>query len=390
MFHVSADNDDYWGTVATPTFNPVGGTYSSAQIVTIQCATNGATIYYTIDGSEPSSWSTAYSGPIMVNVTTTIKARAFMWEYMMASETALATYEIKVASPTFDPAGGAYSSAQNIVLSCPTPGATITYTTDGSEPSSSSATYSSPIIVTSSSTIKAKAFISRMTDSDTASATYTINLPPSVVSTPTFNPASGTYSSTQNVTLSCNIAGATITYTTDGSDPVSSSTPYSTPIQISVTTTIKAKASMRGMTDSDTASATYTITTEQQPTKVTPPTFSVPGGTYSSTQSVTIECATSGAIIRYTTSGLYPDSYSPVYSGAIFVGVTTTIRAKAFVPGMENSDVVSATYTISASMSSQELLPGLEIGYAAIAVVAVVAVVGEVLFYLKKRKKLPA
>ncbi len=64
--------------VTTPTFNPPGGTYSSAQSVTISTATSGATIRYTTDGSTPtSSVGTLYSGPVAVSSSLTLKAIAY-------------------------------------------------------------------------------------------------------------------------------------------------------------------------------------------------------------------------------------------------------------------------------------------------------------------------
>ncbi|MDD3579103.1 MAG: SUMF1/EgtB/PvdO family nonheme iron enzyme, partial [Candidatus Cloacimonetes bacterium] len=75
----------------------------------------------------------------------------------------------------------------------------------------------------------------------------------------TFSPAGGTYTSTQYVALNCTTSGATIRYTTNGSDPTSNSTVYSSAISVSQTTTIKAKAFRDGWTPSATASATYTI-----------------------------------------------------------------------------------------------------------------------------------
>jgi len=78
--------------------------------------------------------------------------------------------------------------------------------------------------------------------------------------TPTFNPSAGAYTGTQSVTISCGTSGATIRYTLDGSEPTSSSAPYSGPISVNTgSVTIKAKSSMSGMADSATASATYTI-----------------------------------------------------------------------------------------------------------------------------------
>jgi chitinase len=84
----------------------------------------------------------------------------------------------------------------------------------------------------------------------------------------------------------------------------------------------------------------------QQQTVVTP-TFGPAGGTYNSAQSVTISCATSGAVIRYTTDGSTPNSNSPVYSGPINVSSNTTIKAYATAPGMYDSAIASAIYTIN-------------------------------------------
>ena len=79
------------------------------------------------------------------------------------------------------------------------------------------------------------------------------------VATPTANPGAGTYTAAQSVTLSTTTEGATIYYTTDGTDPTTSSTEYSSAISISATTTLKAFAVKDGMTDSDVLTAAYTI-----------------------------------------------------------------------------------------------------------------------------------
>ena len=79
--------------VATPTFSPAAGTYTAAQSVEISCTTDGAEIYYTTDGSNPSASSTAYSGAITVGETTTIKAIAVK-EGMTDSSVASTTYTI--------------------------------------------------------------------------------------------------------------------------------------------------------------------------------------------------------------------------------------------------------------------------------------------------------
>lgn len=82
-------------TVATPTFTPAAGTYTEAQNVTIACATEGATIYYTTDGSNPTTASTQYTAAIAVEKTTTIKAIAVK-EGMYNSTVATAAYTINL------------------------------------------------------------------------------------------------------------------------------------------------------------------------------------------------------------------------------------------------------------------------------------------------------
>lgn len=79
------------------------------------------------------------------------------------------------------------------------------------------------------------------------------------VATPTFDPAAGTYTSAQNVTISTTTADASIYYTTNGDEPTEASTLYTTPVAISTTTTLKAKAYKAGMDPSTTATAAYTI-----------------------------------------------------------------------------------------------------------------------------------
>ncbi|ADL52879.1 DUF6055 domain-containing protein [Clostridium cellulovorans] len=82
----------------------------------------------------------------------------------------------KVEMPTVSVAAGSYNAAQTISLSSKTSGTTIYYTLDGSTPTASSTAYSSPIVVSKNTTIKAVAIKSGMTNSDITSATYTISI----------------------------------------------------------------------------------------------------------------------------------------------------------------------------------------------------------------------
>jgi hypothetical protein len=164
---------------------------------------------------------------------------------------------------------------------------------------------------------------------------------------PTFSVQTGTFASTQSVTITDATAGATIYYTTNGTTPTTSSTMYTVAISVPATETIEAIATATGYTNSAVASATYTITI-QTPTAATP-VFSPAAGTYTSTQSVTITDATAGATIYYTTDGTTPTTSSTMYTVAISVPATETIEAIATATGYTNSAVAPADYIIVAA-----------------------------------------
>ena len=86
-----------------------------------------------------------------------------------------------------------------------------------------------------------------------------LNRNTSKVAMPTFSPAAGTYSEVQNVEITTATDGATIYYTTDGTDPDATSTEYTAAIPVAQTMTIKAIAVKEGMTDSEIATAEYII-----------------------------------------------------------------------------------------------------------------------------------
>ncbi len=162
---------------AAPTFNPPAGTYASAQSVTLSTTTAGATIHYTTDGSTPTTASPAYSTPVAVGASLTIRAIAIGGGHT-ASLVATAAYVIDLpaaATPTFTPGAGTFTSAQSVVIATTTPGATIHYTTNGSTPTTASTVYSAPIPVAASMTIKAIASAAGYATSAVGSASYVID-----------------------------------------------------------------------------------------------------------------------------------------------------------------------------------------------------------------------
>ena len=82
-------------SVATPTFSPAAGSYIGAQSITIACATTGAAIYYTLDGTTPTESSTLYSGAINITNNTTIKAIAIKED----ESSSVATAEYTITTP---------------------------------------------------------------------------------------------------------------------------------------------------------------------------------------------------------------------------------------------------------------------------------------------------
>ena len=345
---------NYNMTVGTPQFSVAGGTYAGAQTVVISEVTPGAAIFYTTNGSSPSTSSTQYTGPITVSSSETVQAIAAEMNYVN-SATGSAAYVITkgtVATPVFSVAAGAYTSVQTVSISDATAGSTIYYTTNGSTPTTSSTVYAGPITVGATETVNAIAIATGYSSSPVASAAYTINLP---AATPSFSVAAGTYTSVQTVSISDATAGSTIYYTTNGSTPTTSSTVYAGPITVGATETVNAIAIATGYSSSAVASAAYTI---NLPAAM--PSFSVAAGTYTSVQTVSISDATAGSTIYYTTNGSTPTTSSTVYAGPITVGATETVNAIAIATGYSSSAVASAAYTINlpAAMPSFSVAAG--------------------------------
>jgi hypothetical protein len=165
-------------TAAAPAFSPVADTYTAAQTVTLSSTTSGAKIYYTLDGSTPTTASSLYSSALAIKSSMTVSAIAVATGYTNSS-VAKGAYVIEnpAAAPTFSPGAGKYTGTQNVALASTTAGATIYYTVNGSTPTTASVKYTGPIAVTSNTTIEAIATASQSTNSAVASAAYTITQP---------------------------------------------------------------------------------------------------------------------------------------------------------------------------------------------------------------------
>jgi hypothetical protein len=315
----------------SPTFSVAAGTYTTVQTVTISDATAGAAIYYTTDGSTPTTSSTLYSGPITVGASETITAIATATGYA-PSPVASVVYTINLpaaATPTFSVAAGTYTTPQTVTISDATTGATIYYTTNGSAPTTSSTKYTGPITVGVTETINAIATPSSVAinfvNSAVASAIYTINLP--TVATPTFSVTAGTFTTVQTVSLSDATTGATIYYTTNGSTPTTSSTVYASSITVGGSETIKAIAvDIPNYNNSVVASAAYVINLPPPAFAITSPvpTITVPkGGSGSIILTITANAAFNGSI-AFTCSGFLPVGASCAFSPATVTTLALT------------------------------------------------------------------
>jgi hypothetical protein len=322
---------------ATPVLSAVGGTYNSPQSVTITDATPGAIIYYTIDGTAPTVSSTVYAGAINVSSTETLQAIAVAGGYS-ASAVASVTLTIilpTASAPTFSPIAGAYTSPQSVTIADTTPGASIHYTTDGTTPTAASTVFSTAIPVSSNQTIQAIAIATGYVNSAVSSATYTITPP---AAAPTFSPAAGTYTSVQSVAIADSTPGAAIYYTTDGSTPSASSTPYTAAISVGVTETIQAIAIAPGYSSSPVASAAYTI-------NLPPPTFTLS----TSVSSLTIQPGQSGTVtISVTPQNSFTGATTFSCTG-LPAGATCTFAPPSVTP---SGGVATTTLTVSASSTA--------------------------------------
>ena len=230
---------DYSTECATPTI-----TFSNTTgKVTITTTTSNPSIYYTTNGTEPSSTngSLLYVGPFDVTEETTIKAIVTR-EGFTDSEVTTETF-YQVATPTIQNNG---SNAVSITSA--TEDATIYYTIDGSNPDTGSTVYSGPLTENiSGKTIKALAVKDGMINSAIGSGSVTLSC-----ATPVFT------RNGNSLTISCPFpaTGVSIYYTKDGGEPTTSSTPYTGAISVNIGDVIKAIAVATGYNNSEVATKT--------------------------------------------------------------------------------------------------------------------------------------
>ena len=135
-----------------PVISPEGGVVAVGKGITMSCATEGATIHYTTDGTDPTVDSPSYRR-FRISERTTVKAIAVKNGFV--SEVTVAEFALGRCADPVVTAASTFTGTKTLVsLSCTTENAVIRYTLDGSPPDVGSAVYSAPFYMTRSCTVK--------------------------------------------------------------------------------------------------------------------------------------------------------------------------------------------------------------------------------------------
>ena len=261
-------------------------------------------------------------------------------DIMLASYVAPANTDIVMAAappsvPIADPPSSPFTTSITVTMTAEN-GAKIHYTTDGSTPTSSSTMYTGTLTFFTTTTLKAIASKGNQT-SEVGTYNYTQGTPPEPV---TATPGDGTtFTGSQLVTLNTTTAGSVIHYTTNGTNPTTSSTVFGGAINLTTTTQIRAMATKGGIS-SVVSIFNYTLNGSTEPPVADP----VSGTEFATSLNVTLTAPTPGSTIYFTLNGSTPTTSSSQYTGPFSLVATTTIRAFARANG-NDSLVVDFTYT---------------------------------------------
>ncbi len=342
----------YPDSVQSPYANIPSGSVDLGTKVLLKNKTDGATIHYTVntDGSVPADPTVSSSvfdeaQPIVINGKTVIKAFAVKNGVKSAIVTLTYTTKDQLASPTASIESGAMVSRGTRLNLKAASGATIYYTTDGSDPtdrSSSSVVSGSDLVLDGAAgaqvTVKAYAVMDGKSASEVATFTYQISKNMGGV---TADVATGSeVSNGSKVNLMTDVTDAQIYYTTDGSSPADSGI-KGTVVTINGTPgstfTIKAVVKING--DAGTV-CTFTYRIKERPSA---PTASPSGGEL--TIAKRVELSSSAEKIYYTTDGTTPTESSNLYKEPVLINRTTNLKAIAVSKDGEISEVASFQYT---------------------------------------------
>lgn len=340
-------------SVITPqkTLIPASSTALDHQNVTLTALT-AADLLYTLDGSKPTATSSRIpageSNTLTFRKNTTLTVCAAS-EATLSGRTVSAQYSVKTPAYTL-PANQTAVGSQQVTLTPPAD-TTLYYTTDGSNPTLSSASSAAQktVILDRSATVKVLAQRTGCLQSDISSAAYTVK-----TAEPTL-PAGGTRVGAFYLTLKAP-ANTTLYYTTDGTTPTTSSS-FISPggtreIYVQKQMTVSALAVLANSQASGIVRTTYYV-------KLAKPALSA-NKTAVGSQTVTIT-APAGASLYYSLDGSYPNRNSlRLASGkstTITVSQNTTVNAIAVLDGCEDSDLASTVYRVKTATPTSSQVP---------------------------------
>ena len=352
-----------YGLITTPVMlSPTPGSFTSAQSVKLTDATAGAVIYYTTDGTPPTTNSPIYSTPIQVNATTSINAIAVAPSYAPSAAVG-GTYFIGASSSV------SLSSAAN-VDGIANSGAAV----PGKGLDGGGYAYSSALLGTSL-TWAGVSFTFGTPETLDAVSNATLTLPAGSYST-LYMLATGVNGNQANQSFIVTYTdGTTTTFTQSLSDwftPQSyagESIAQTEAYRINPNGTLDQRTfylygysfalnntkTVKSLTLPKNANVVVLGVTLQATTTVpttAPVTFTPGPGSFTSAQSVQLTDTTPGAVIYYTTNGSPATTNSSVYSTALNVSATTTINAIATAPNYATSAPTSGTYTIGTTTAT--------------------------------------
>lgn len=420
---------------ATPAFSPSAGSFDFNVDVTLTCATPSSTIYYTTDGSAPTTSSAVYAAPLHLTANTTVRALATA-AGLADSGIASASYVV-IANPSCAKPVISVSSSgdpRDVTITCATIGASIYYTIDGSNPTAASNLYSGTFQVQSSKIVKAVALKTLYKRSPYAAWSSTLRFGNSVIlgteyltitmpdgkewlaenfawdgagqwwNNDSANDGDGRYylpaeieSAQPSLTggwhgpLHADLTAlySILTATSPGGEggllKSTSLVDWNAPNSGAedrygfglhghgycsdgnwqakkivggfgavgsgaVTWEIWASAYFAGSGVTTNDAATFRQPFRLVREVVEPcatPVITPTSGSYVSSVSVTITCATPGSTIYYTTDGSTPTTSSAVYTSSFELTASTSVKAIATAPGFDQSAMATATYNIT-------------------------------------------
>ncbi|MCD1258977.1 fibronectin type III domain-containing protein [Paenibacillus athensensis] len=324
------------------------GAVSPGTNISLTTYASGTTIYYTTDGSTPTTSSTVYSGAITVNGAMTIKAIANRSGWG-SSRVMTAAYTLNLpsaAKPTASPAGSEVARGSTVSLTTGTVGADIYYTTDGSTPTASSQHYSSPIAVNVAMTIKAIAIMSGYVDSAVMTEAYTLQ------------PTKPDAPNVTGVTPGDSSASVAFTVASDGGQPITSYTVTAEPGSITASGT-SSPINVTGLTNGTAYTFTVTATNSVGTSDASAASDSfTPAGVPGAPTAVTADAGNGQATISFTapanTGGSTITDYTVMASpgGATASGTSSPLTVTGLTNGTSYTFTVKATNTAAVSAAS--------------------------------------